>query len=72
MSTKHILEMSCGVKVVMTLVEKDCAMSCEWSPSPPFSKSLIKRIRAEYEPWRDDIIKSWGERNGKKVLCITV
>lgn len=70
--TIHVLKMSCGVTVRMKLREKDCQMSCLWIPGPPFSKEMLDRIMVEYIPWRNEIMEAWGERNQKRVLCITI
>lgn len=69
---KHILKMSCGITCEMELNEETAEMTCEWDPDPPYSKSLIKKIKAEYEPWRNDILQQWAKRTGKKVMVITI
>jgi phage-related protein len=67
---RHVLRTSAGFQVEMFLDEETGAMSCQWSPRLPRTKSQLRRISREYEPWRNDIISQWSQRHGKKVLVI--
>jgi hypothetical protein len=71
-TTKHILRMSCGVTVEMTFDEETAQMDCEWTPPPPYSLKTMKKIREEYEPWRNGIVKSWAQRNNKNVMLLSL
>lgn len=73
MKTKHVLKMSCGVTVEAEFDQETAEFSCEWSGKrPPWSRSLLRRIKKEYEPWRDQIFADFSRRTGKKVLMITL
>lgn len=72
MTTKHVLKMSCGVTAEMDFNEETAQMNCQWTPAPPYSPATIEKVRAEYEPWRNEILEAWSKRTGKKTLCITV
>jgi DNA gyrase inhibitor GyrI len=70
-TTKHILRMTCGVTVEMTFNEETAQMDCKWTPAPPYSLKKIEKIRKEYEPWRNEIVTAWAQRNKKKVMIVT-
>ena len=71
-TSKHILRMSCGVTVEMTFNEETAELNCEWSPPPPYSLKTIKKIREEYEPWRNGIMTAWAQRNKKNVMLLSL
>lgn len=70
-TTKHILRMSCGVTVEMTFNEETAQMHCYWLPPPPYSRRKIDKIRKEYEPWRNQIVTAWAQRNKKNVMLVS-
>jgi DNA gyrase inhibitor GyrI len=71
-TTKHVLRMSCGVTVEMTFNEQTAQMHYEWTPAPPYSLKKIKKIREEYEPWRNGIMAAWAQRNKKNVMLLSL
>lgn len=71
-TTKHILRMSCGVTVEMTFNEETAQMDCEWTPTPPYSRRKIEKIREEYEAWRNDIVTAWARRNRRNVMFLSL
>lgn len=73
--TSHILKMSYGQRVVMNLCEATGKMRCAWDEPPPNTPphdELVKLIRAEYEPWRNEILTAWAERNNKRVMIVSM
>jgi hypothetical protein len=65
---RHILKLSCGLTVTLMIEEATGAISCEWSDHP--SKATLSSIKNEYVPWRNEIVKAWAHRNGKRVLLV--
>jgi hypothetical protein len=72
MITKHAIKLDRGISVVMILKEETFEMDCYWDPGPPFSKAQLEEIKRQYIPWRDEIVRAWSERNGKKAMVITI
>lgn len=70
MKTTHIIKMQCGVTAEMELDEESGQMSIQWDPGPPFKGKLFEQIKAEYRPWRDQILADWSKRTGKKMMLI--
>ena len=68
---RHILKLSCGITVELTLDEATGMFNCEWSPRLP-TKELLPLIEKEYIPWRNAIVEAWAERTGKKVLVVSL
>jgi hypothetical protein len=63
--------MSRGVSVEMIFNEETAQMDCKWMPAPPYSLKKIEKIRQEYEPWRNEIVMEWAQRNKKEVMLVT-
>jgi hypothetical protein len=63
--------MSCGVSVEMIFNEETAQMDCKWTPAPPYTLKMIEKIREEYEPWRNEIVMEWAQRNKKKVMLLS-
>jgi hypothetical protein len=64
----HILKLSCGLTVKLVIDEATGVISCEWSDLP--TKAMLPVVSKEYVPWRNQIVKAWAERNGKRVLVV--
>jgi len=65
---RHILKLSCGLTVELVIDEATGRFDGEWSERP--TKALLPAIEAEYIPWRNEIIASWAERTGQRVLLV--
>jgi hypothetical protein len=67
---RHILKLTCGITVELTLNESTGQFKCEWSPRP--TKAQLPLIEKEYIPWRNAIIEAWAQRTGNKVMVVTL
>jgi len=67
-TTRHILNLSCGITCTMLFDEETANFNCEWSSRP--TPALLPAIMAEYEPWRDSIIETWAQRTGNRILLV--
>jgi len=65
---RHVLKLSCGLTVTLVLDEMTGVFGCEWSERP--ASAMLPSISSEYVPWRNEIMKAWAERNGKRVLLV--
>jgi hypothetical protein len=68
---KHILKTDFGVTATMSFNEDTGQFACVWDGLPKkLSKKLSDKISSQYFPWRNQILKAWSDRIGKKVLVI--
>jgi len=65
---RHILKLSCGLTVELTLDGATGRFDCEWSERP--TPAALPAITKEYLPWRNQIIEAWAERIGQRVLLL--
>ena len=64
----HVLKLSCGLTVELTLDEATGVFDCMWSRRP--TKELLPAIMKEYGPWRNSILEEWAQRTGNRVLLV--
>ena len=72
MTTTHIRKMRCGITVEMTLDDGRPQPVFAWTPGPPFTKELFRKIMEEYVPWRDEILDTEAKRVGKAIIVGTL